>query len=202
MLLVFQIPLILLAVLTYAPTIVALSEQNQQLDRDFQAAHFLEQAQRIQPFSYDNGYDLALAYSLSGRLADARQLIHGLLTKRDSAELHNLLGEIEERDGKFVTAANEYETAAHIDPSESNLFDWGSELLLHRTLAPALEVFQQATARYPNSGRLMIGLGMTFYSLGNYDDAVKSLLKAADLNPSDARCYLFLSKAYDSSPSQ
>src|SRR5437868_890958 len=167
-----------------------------------EAAHFLEQAQRINPSSYDNGYDLSLAYSLTGRLADARQMVHGLLTKNDSAELHNLLGEIEERDGKFVTAANEFETAAHMDPSESNLFDWGSELLLHRTLAPALVVFQQATARYPNSGRLMIGLGMTFYSLGNYDDAVKALLKAADQNPSDPRCYLFLSKAYDSSPSQ
>jgi tetratricopeptide (TPR) repeat protein len=40
------------------------------------------------------------------------------------------------------------------------------------------------------------------YSRGNYDDAVKALLKAADLNPSDPRCYYFLSKAYDSSPNQ
>jgi tetratricopeptide (TPR) repeat protein len=167
-----------------------------------EAAHFLEQAQRINPSSYDNGYDLALAYSLTGRLTEARQLLQNLLRRKDTAELHNLLGEIEEKDGKFITAANEFETAAHMDPSESNLFDWGSELLLHRTLAPALEVFQQATERYPNSARLMIGRGMTFYSLGNYDDAVKSLVRAADLNPPDPRCYLFLSNAYDSSPSQ
>jgi tetratricopeptide (TPR) repeat protein len=31
---------------------------------------------------------------------------------------------------------------------------------------------------------------------------VKALLAAADLNPADPRCYLFLSKAYDSSPNQ
>jgi tetratricopeptide (TPR) repeat protein len=49
---------------------------------------------------------------------------------------------------------------------------------------------------------MAIGLGMALYSLGRYDEAVKSLLKAADLNPSDPRCYPFLSKAYDSSPSQ
>ena len=73
---------------------------------------------------------------------------------------------------------------------------------MHRTLGPAIEVFQHATERYPASPRLAIGLGMALYSRGNYDDAVKSLLRAADLNPSDARCYLFLSKAYDSSPSQ
>lgn len=166
------------------------------------AAPLLEQAQRIDPSSYDNGYDLALAYILTGRLADARQLVHNLLKLKNTAELHNLLGEVEEKDGQFVVAANEYEAAAHADPSESNLFDWGSELLLHRTLGPAVEVFQQASDRYPKSARLMIGLGMALYARGNYDDAVKSLLKGADLNPSDPDCYLFLSKAYNSSPGQ
>src|SRR5216110_2257103 len=166
------------------------------------AAPFLEKAQQINPSSYDNGYDLSLAYIQIGRLADARQLIQDLLKRKNTAELHNLLGEVEEKDGKFVEAENEYETAAHMDPTESNLFDWGSELLLHRTLGPAVEVFQQASARYPGSQRLMIGLGMSLYARGNYDDAVKFLLRAADMNPADLGCYFFLSKAYDSSPSQ
>src|SRR6266481_1531474 len=166
------------------------------------AAPFLEKAQQINPSSYDNGYDLSLAYIQISRLAEARRLIQDLLKRKNTAELHNLLGQLEEKDAKFVRAANEYEIAAHIDPSESNLFDWGSELLLHRTLGPAVEVFQQASSRYPASQRLMIGLGMTLYARGNYDDAVKSLLKAADLNPSDLGCYFFLSKAYDSSPGQ
>ena len=43
---------------------------------------------------------------------------------------------------------------------------------------------------------------MALYSRGKYDEAVKALLAAADLNPADPRCYLFLSKAYDSSPNQ
>ncbi len=167
-----------------------------------EAAHFLGQAQKIDPSSYDNGYDLSLAYVLTGKLTDARELVQDLLKKRNTAELHNLLGEIEEKDGKFVDAANEYETAAHMDPSESNLFDWGSELLIHRTLGPAIEVFQHATERYPKSPRLVIGLGMALYSRGNYDEAVKALLHGADLDPSDPSCYLFLSKAYDSSPGQ
>ena len=129
-------------------------------------------------------------------------LVRQLLQRKDTAELHNLLGEIEEKDGNFVAAANELEIAAHKDPTESNLFDWGSELLVHRTLDPAVEIFQRATERYPDSARLAIALGMALYSRGNYDDAVKALLKGADLNPRDARCYYFLSRAYDSSPSQ
>jgi tetratricopeptide (TPR) repeat protein len=166
------------------------------------AIPYLEQAQRIKPAADDNGYDLALAYSVASRLTDARQLLQTLLKQKDSAELHNLLGEVEEKDGKFIVAANEYELAAHLDPSEGNLFDWGSELLLHRTLDPAIQVFQSATERYPSSPRLAIGMGIAYYSRGNYDDAVKSLLKAADLSPADPRVYPFLSRAYDSSPSQ
>ena len=167
-----------------------------------EAVPYLEKAQRVEPSSYDNGYDLSLAYLETGHLAEAKSSIQQLLKVKDTAELHNLLGEISEKDGQFVAAANEYEAAAHQDPSESNLFDWGSELLLHRTLDPAVEVFQQASQRYPNSPRLAVGLGVALYSRGNYDDAVKALIKGADLNPSDARCYLFLSKAYDSSPNQ
>jgi tetratricopeptide (TPR) repeat protein len=167
-----------------------------------QAAPFLQQAQRIDPSSYDNGYDLSLAYLLTGQLADAEQLMLELLKHKNTAELHNLMGEVEEKKGQYVAAANEFETAAHMDPSESNLFDWGSELLLHRTLDPAIEVFQHAAERYPDSSRLAIGLGMALYSRGNYDEAVKSLLRAADLDPGDARTYPFLSRAYDSSPSQ
>ena len=48
----------------------------------------------------------------------------------------------------------------------------------------------------------MIGLGMAYYARGNYDDAVKAFLHGADLNPADERCYKFLARAYDSSPSQ
>jgi tetratricopeptide (TPR) repeat protein len=167
-----------------------------------EAAPYLERAQQIDPSSYDNGYDLSLAYLQTGRLTKAQQLIHDLLRRKNTAELHNLLADVEEKYGKFVEAANEYETAAHMDPSESNLFDWGSELLLHRTLGPAVEVLQQASVRYPASQRMLVALGMAFYVRGNYDDAVKSFLRAADLNPSEPNCYFFLSRAYDSSPSR
>ncbi len=165
------------------------------------AIPLLEQAQRIAA-SYDNGYDLAQAYLLTGRLGPASEMVQTLLQQKNTAELHNLLGQIEEKDGKFVEAANEFKIAAQMDPSEENLFAWGSEFLLHRTYEPSIEVFENAIQRYPNSPRLFIGLGMALYSRGKYDEAVKALIAAADLDPADPRCYLFLSKAYDSSPNQ
>ena len=166
------------------------------------AIPYLEKAQRLTPTSYDNGYDLSLAYFVSGHLTEARNSVQSLLKVKDAAELHNLLAQIEEKDGNYIAAVNQFEAAAHIEPSESNLFDWAGELMVHRTLDPAVEVFRQATDRYPNSPRLMVGLGMAYYARGNYDDAVKALLRGADLNPSDPRVYKFLSRAYDSSPSQ
>lgn len=163
---------------------------------------YLERAQRINSSAYDNGYDLAMADLMTGQAGEARQQVQRLLQIKDTGELHDLLGQIEEKDGKFVAAANEFETAAHMDPTEDHLFDWGSELLLHRTYEPAIEVFQAAAQRYPGSPRVMIGMGMALYARGLYEDAVNALLKAADLSPTEPRCYLFLSKAYDSSPRQ
>jgi tetratricopeptide (TPR) repeat protein len=167
-----------------------------------EARPLLGKAQKIDPSSYDNGYDLAQADFLTGRLSDGRQVIEGLLKQKNTGELHELLGQIEEKDGKFLEAAKQFELAAHMDPSEENLFDWGSEFLLHRTYEPAIDVFEQATKRYPNSPRLMIGLGMALSARGKYEDAIQSLLKAADLDPADPRCYRFLSHAYDLSANQ
>ena len=117
--------------------------------------------------------------------------------QKNTGELHNLLGQIEEKDGKFVAAANEFEVAAHLDPSEDNLSPGEANFFCTGPTNRRSRSFR-GSERYPKSPRLLIGLGMALYSRGKYDDAVKALLAAADLDPSDPRCYLFLSKAYDS----
>lgn len=166
------------------------------------ALPYLEKAQKADPASYENGYNLALAYEKLGRFSDSRQQILSIAKQKDTAELHDLLAEVEEKSGNYVAAANEYETAAHMDPSESNLFDWGGELLLHQTLGPAVQVFSAGLERYPNSPRLALGFGLALFMEGKYNDAVKALMKATDLAPSDAHAYYFLSKAYDQSPDE
>ena len=167
-----------------------------------EALPLLKQAYQINPGAYDNAYDLAMAELALGRLDEARMVVQALLKQKNTGELHNLLGQINEKDGKFVAAANDYETAAHLDPSEDNLFAWASEMLLHRTYEPAIAIFQKASEMYPKSPRILIGLGLALYSRGIYDKAVQALIAASDLSPKDDRCYLFLSKAYNSSPLQ
>src|SRR3954469_19525312 len=123
---------------------------------------YLEKAYAIHPTAYDNGYDLAMADFLVGNRDQARQVINGLINVKDTGELRNLLGQIDEKDGKYVEAANDFEAAAHLDPSEDNIFDWGSEMLLHRTYEPGIAIFQQGTERFPKSPRMFIGLGLAF----------------------------------------
>src|SRR5579875_3779378 len=166
------------------------------------AIPYLRKAQQIQPSSYNNGYDLALAEIKTSQYADAKAEIQRLQGYHDSAELHSLLATIYENTGQYIQAAREYELAAHMDPSEQNIFDWGSELLLHHTLEPATQVFTKGVQLYPRSVRLQIGLGIALYSRAHYQEAIDAFCHAIDLNPEDPRPYIFLGRIYDVSPLQ
>ena len=89
----------------------------------------LQRAQQIDPSQYAVGYDLAVALIEINRLDDARVQVRRLLKLKDAGEVHNLLGDLEERAGNLVAAAEAYQRASHMDPSEENLFDWGNSLL-------------------------------------------------------------------------
>jgi predicted Zn-dependent protease len=158
---------------------------------------YLEKARKVKPEDYANGYDLAVAYLEAKSPGPAQSLLRDMLGRKDTAELHNLLGEADEALGDPVSAVKEYKLAAHMDPTEKNVFDWGNELLLHDTIAPAVEVFQRGVTLYPNSSRMYIGLGIADYSRNLYDGAIEALCHASDLSPSDPRPYLFLGKMYN-----
>lgn len=152
------------------------------------------------PASYDDAYNLALTYLEAGATQDSRRIIEALIQRQDKAELHNLLGDVEEREGHVQQSAEQYQTAARMDPSEKNLFDLANELLLHRGFQPALKVLDFATQKYPQSAKLRVALGVAYYSLGQYDQAIESLCQAVDLDPKDTRALDFLGKMYDVAP--
>ena len=161
------------------------------------AIPFLEHAQDANSAAYNNGYDLALAFDEAGKLSEARQQIQRLISLNDSAELHSLLGEVEEKSRNYLSSAAHYEQAARMEPSEQNILNWGAELLLHQTFAPAIEVFKAGTQRFPESAELHNGLGIAFYGAGQTDDAVRAFFRASDLTPSDPLPLTFLGKACD-----
>jgi tetratricopeptide (TPR) repeat protein len=99
-----------------------------------------------------------------------------------------------EKQGNALEAAREYQRAAELDPSEPNLFDWGTELLSHRAADQAVEVFSNGHRLFPRSTRTLLGLAVALYSRGSYDQAAQRFFEAADLNPNDPAPYLFLGK--------
>jgi tetratricopeptide (TPR) repeat protein len=170
---------------------------------------YLERASRLNPGDDENAYELALARANSGDYERARTDVRALLTLQiksgqQKAEPHHLLGEVDEKLGNPLEAVQEYQRAAELNPSESNLFDWGAELLMHRAGEPALEVFTKGNRLYPRSVRILAGLGASWYVHGSYDQAAQRLCEASDLDPNDPSPYLLMGKmqAVEPTPSE
>jgi len=164
------------------------------------AIPFLEKARQADPSHYVNGHDLALAYVRTGNLDAARRELQLLLKVKDAAELHNLLGTVEEAAGDYVLAAKEFYRAAEMEPSEQHLLDLGNHLIRHRDYRQALEMLRFGIERHPRSAALRVAAGVALYSLGRYDEAVAALCEAVDLDPADTRALSFLGEMRDLSP--
>jgi len=123
--------------------------------------------------------------------------------KQQQAARHHQLAGIFEKLNEPVNAVREYQRAAELVPSETHLFDWASELLTHRAPEPATEVFTQGTRLYPQSVRMLVGLGISWYARRSYERAAQFLVAASDLAPSDPTPYLFMGKmeAVETTPS-
>ena len=110
------------------------------------------------------------------------------------ADIHHAMGDAAEKLNNPLEAVRQYQRAAELNPSESFLFDWGAELLLHHAAEPAVQVFTKGHSLHPGSSRMLIGLGAAWFARGANDEAVQRLCEASDLNPTDPNAYLFLGK--------
>lgn len=167
-----------------------------------EAIPYLERATELEPADYEASYGLALANERAGNYDRALALAQPLLAHNDDSRLHHLLGNIDEKLGNPLEAVRQYQRAAELDPSETYLFDWGSELLLHHAPEPALEVFGNGHRRFPRSVRMLIGLGAAWFARDAYDQAVERVCEASDLSPNDEAPYLFLGEMQIAQPAQ
>jgi tetratricopeptide (TPR) repeat protein len=140
----------------------------------------------------DTKYQAALACEAKGDFGLAREQVRKVLATSEDAEGHHLLADLDERLGDPLEAVREYERAARMYPSEQNYFDWATELLLHKAVQPAVEVFTKGSTLHPDSARMLAGLGAALYGVGSYEDAARRLCQSSDLRPADPAPYLFL----------
>lgn len=169
-------------------------------ERYSEAVGPLEIAYELDPTQRENEYNLALALDRSGDPRESRVHVDRLLAAGDKPEWHRLAGEVDEKLGDALGAVQEFNQAIKKDPSEENYFAWGTELLEHRAIWQAKEVFESAVKAYPNSQRLLTALGTALFSAALYKEGAERLCQASDLNPNDAEPYLFMGKMEIASP--
>jgi len=97
------------------------------------------------------------------------------------------------------SGANE-EPSGSLDAHEADFESSGSKLLAHRDYAKAIQVFTKASALYPRSERLQMGLGLSLYGAGKYKAAIDALGDAARLAPDDPAPVVMLSEASQFAP--
>jgi tetratricopeptide (TPR) repeat protein len=169
-----------------------------------QCVHWLTRAYQLSSGDAAVGYDLAFAEKEAGDLEAAQRQVEQLLNKSDTAKLHSLMAEIDDRRGAYVDAAKEYHRAAELEPSESNIFDLATFLLQNKKYVgfqdDSIKFFRYGVAQYPRSSQMMVGLGVALYANNEYDEAVRVFCSAVDLDPNDRRPIQFLGRASRVSP--
>ena len=160
----------------------------------------LEAAYKADAANYDNEYDLARALKMAGDAGQAREHVQRLLARRPGAELKRMEGELDEKLGDPLSAVREFQEAASKDSSEDNYFAWGAELLIHRAIWQAKEVFDEGVRLYPHSARMLTARGAALFAGALYDQAALDLCRASDLEPQSAEPYLFMGKIEIAAP--
>ncbi len=165
-----------------------------------EAIDLLRSVYEIEPSRRGVAYSLAEAYALDGDFTQADTLLKSVLIHNNDSQTHRLAARIDEKLGNPLAAVHEYEIAVRLDPSEQNYFDWGSELLLHRAIPEAQQVFSKASEIYPQSTRILAALSSALLASSLYQQAADALCKASDFEPSASDFYLFLGKVESASP--
>ena len=129
-------------------------------------------------------FNLALAQFRAGQRDDALASAEKSKQLGDTAELEDLLGDIQESSGDNLAAVKSYQAAVALAPTEEKYrLSLALEFLKHKSFDAAQVVLHQLQDSQPNSWRAEFALGMVEYFEGNEEGACPILLRAADLSP-------------------
>ena len=151
------------------------------------------------PESYPAHLSLALAQERLDQLPEATKTASAALAVQETAEIHLLLADLMEAQGKPVEAVAHYQQAVGLDPTPANYFALGYEFLIHWNWEAAAQVFSAGLEREPDSWHLWIGSGTAALGLTQYEEATRAFLKAVELKPGELMGFRLLAQAFDRS---
>ena len=148
-----------------------------------EAAKELEDASRLAPDRADIYFNLALARYRNGEWDTALTSAERAKHIEDSGSVESLLGDIQEKRGDALAAVHSYQAAVTFEPNvEEHRVVLATELLKHQTFDAALVVLEQARALFPQSVRLAVLLGLTYYFVDRSADSIRTLVDATRLD--------------------
>ena len=148
-----------------------------------EAAEVFGKAVALQPANADLRYDWAAVLMDAEKVDQAAQALAPVSNQETMPQVQALLGEIAEKQGRFLEAAQHFQQAARLDPSETNLYLLSAEYLKHWTFDPALKSFEYGVAQYPSCQRLLLGLGITRYAMSQVPAAASIFAQLMDADP-------------------
>ncbi len=167
-----------------------------------EALPVLEKASEISHQQPEDEYDLALACRGLGDNVKARGHVEDALKRKDSAAAERLAGELDERFGDPVAAVEAFRRATGLEGTEENYLAWGSELLVHRAVWQAGEVFGEGAKAHPHSARLKTAWGTALFAGALYEQAAQQLCEASDLEPREIETYQLMGKIELAAPTR
>ncbi len=131
--------------------------------------------------------NLAIAYSKNGNLPEAINALADLAKKYPSyAQAHSNLGIAYTQQNRYREAAQEFETALHLDPANDVVrLSYVKALIILAQFDTALPVIQDYAHRKPNSFDALYLTGVVDRGMGNYTQAEPLLKRAVALRAND-----------------
>jgi tetratricopeptide (TPR) repeat protein len=134
----------------------------------------------------------AMAELQAGRLDDA--LRHAESARGDPAA-KAVLGDIQEKRGKFAEAVSAYREAVKLAPrQEQYRITLAYDLIRHQDFRRAMKLLAESVPLFPKSARLRTLLGIAQYSNGDSDEAVGTLIAAIEADPNVDSAYRCLAQ--------
>jgi tetratricopeptide (TPR) repeat protein len=139
------------------------------------ATRTFQRALEMQPDSFDVEFDLAFAYFHQGDYTKAMEMLDRIPRAQSDgqADYNYLRGKIELGLGRTQAGGEQFLLALQKQPNNESLcVDAGLLFLRSEDLWKALEIFQSCARRLPDSVPVRTGLGLTYFRLGKYPDAI------------------------------
>jgi tetratricopeptide (TPR) repeat protein len=152
-------------------TLINLATARMETRQPAKAAQAFAAAAAVGPLDAGTTHDRALALLQTGNAAEAKRVLDSVPAADRNDAVEAIAADTEERLGNYQQAAQHFSQAAHLNPTEPNIYAWVVELLRHFSWQPAEKVAAYGIEQFPDSLRMKAARGIAFYADNRYKES-------------------------------